>query len=94
MKIDYDKYVQGNGGKNILTIGCVHGDELIGEKVIKELRNLMILNGTLVTVVANNRAMKRYALHRPSTQHIFPGRTERKSRGAVGVPIDSVTKRS
>ena len=58
MKIDYDKYVQGNGGKNILVIGCVHGDELIGEKVIKELRKLIILNGTLVTVVANTRAMK------------------------------------
>ena len=58
MKVEYDKQVQGGGGKNILVIGCVHGDELIGEKVIKELRKLTILNGTLVTVLANTPAMK------------------------------------
>ncbi len=58
MKIEYDKQVQGGGGENILVIGCVHGDELIGEKVIKELRKLTVQNGTLVTVIANTRAMK------------------------------------
>lgn len=54
----YDKQIQGNGGKNILVIGCVHGDELIGQKVISELRKLTISRGTLVTVIANTRAIK------------------------------------
>lgn len=58
MKIEYDKHIQGNGGKNVLVIGCVHGDELIGEKVIEELRKVAVLQGTLVTVIANTRAMK------------------------------------
>lgn len=56
--MDYDEHTQGNGGKNILVIGCVHGDELIGRKVINELRNLTISRGTLVTVIANMRAIK------------------------------------
>lgn len=58
MEIKYDKHIQGKGGKNILVIGCVHGDELIGERVVVELRKLTILNGTLVTVLANKRAME------------------------------------
>lgn len=58
MKTTYDKYIQGNGKKKVLVIGCVHGDELIGEKVISELRKLIISHGTLVTVLANTHAMK------------------------------------
>ena len=41
-----------------MIVGCVHGDELIGEKVIRELRRLIISRGTLITVLANTRAMK------------------------------------
>lgn len=58
MKTKYNQQVQGNGGKIILVIGCVHGDELIGERVIRELRQFVILKGTLVTVLANMRAME------------------------------------
>lgn len=56
--MNYDKHTQGTGGKNILVIGCVHGDELIGQKVVNELRKLPISRGTLVTVIANTRAIK------------------------------------
>ena len=58
MNTKYDKQIQGSGGRNILVIGCVHGDELIGERVIKELRKVAVSQGTLVTVIANTRAMK------------------------------------
>lgn len=58
MYMNYDKHTQGIGGKNILVIGCVHGDELIGIKVIKELRKVTISRGTLVTVIANTRAIE------------------------------------
>lgn len=56
--MNYDTQVQGNGEKNILVIGCVHGDELLGEKVIMGLRKLTVSRGTLTTVLANTRAMK------------------------------------
>lgn len=56
--MDYDKHIQGVGGKNILVIGCVHGDELIGRKIINKLRKLTISHGTLVTVIANTHAIK------------------------------------
>lgn len=57
MKATCDKHVQGKGGKNILVVGCVHGDELLGEKVINELRKITVIGGTLVTVIANKPAM-------------------------------------
>lgn len=58
MEIQYDLQIQGLGGKKILVIGCVHGDELIGQKVITELRKLEVSEGTLITILANKRAMK------------------------------------
>lgn len=56
--MNYDKKIQGKGGVNILVIGCIHGDELIGQRVINELRRLIISRGTLVTVIANMRSIK------------------------------------
>lgn len=56
--MNYDKHIQGKGGVNILVIGCIHGDELIGRSVINELRRLVVSCGTLVTVIANMRAIK------------------------------------
>ena len=77
MKIEYDKKVQGNGGKNILVIGCVHGDELIGERVIKELRKFVVLKGTLVTVVANTRAMEAgVRFINEDLNRVFPGNSQ------------------
>lgn len=68
---------QGSGGKKILVIGCVHGDELIGQRVIAELRRLEISQGTLITVLANTRAMKagRRFLEQDLNRS-FPGRKE------------------
>ena len=57
--MNYDKHIQGNSGKNILVIGCIHGDELIGQKVINKLRKLIISYGTLVTLIANTHAIKK-----------------------------------
>lgn len=56
--MNYDKHTQGAGREKILVIGCVHGDELIGQKVVSELRKLAISHGTLVTVIANTRATR------------------------------------
>ena len=56
--MQYDIRKQGKGGINIAVIGCVHGDELVGQKIIRELRRLHVVNGTLVTIIANTRAIK------------------------------------
>ena len=75
--MNYDKQVQGDGGKNILVIGCVHGDELIGQKVINKLRGLTISGGTLVTVIANVRAVElRKRFIDRDLNRSFPGNPE------------------
>ncbi|EKE19117.1 MAG: succinylglutamate desuccinylase/aspartoacylase, partial [uncultured bacterium] len=56
--MNYNICIQGNSGKKILVIGCIHGDELIGQKVINKLRKLTVSRGTLTTVIANMRAKK------------------------------------
>lgn len=58
MTLHYDKHIQGNNGKIILVMGCVHGDELIGETIIRQLRKIILRNGTLITILANVHAMK------------------------------------
>lgn len=45
-------------GARIAVVGCVHGDELIGKKIIKKLEELKIIKGQLTTVIANERAVK------------------------------------
>lgn len=54
----YDIYKQGKGGIKVIVIGCVHGDELVGQKIIRKLRRLRIVNGTLITIIANTKALK------------------------------------
>lgn len=48
-------------GPKIAIVGCVHGNELIGEKVMKKIRNLDIKKGQLATIIANEKAMKKGA---------------------------------
>lgn len=52
------KYL-GNGERpKIAVIGCVHGDELIGKKIISKLEKLNIKKGTLGLILANPRAIE------------------------------------
>jgi succinylglutamate desuccinylase len=47
-------------GKPIITIiGCLHGDELVGKKVINTLAKERIINGTLITIIGNPPALKK-----------------------------------
>jgi len=48
------------GGKPIIAIiGTVHGDEVIGKKIIDQLKTLKIKKGTLITIIGNDKALKR-----------------------------------
>lgn len=58
MKDHFDIKIQGEGKPKILIIGCVHGDERIGQKVINDLRQLKINKGSLITILANTTAIK------------------------------------
>lgn len=40
----------------IVVVGCLHGDETVGYKVIKELQKLKIIKGQLKTIIGNDRA--------------------------------------
>lgn len=43
----------------VAIVACVHGDELVGKKIIKELNKLTIKNGILKTFIANPEAVKK-----------------------------------
>ncbi len=46
-------------GPTIHIIGCVHGDEPIGLRVIRKLEKVRILRGKLILIVANPNAVKK-----------------------------------
>ncbi|MBU1046657.1 succinylglutamate desuccinylase/aspartoacylase family protein [Patescibacteria group bacterium] len=43
----------------VAVVACVHGDELVGKKIIRELNKLTIKNGILKTFIANPEAVKK-----------------------------------
>ena len=58
----------------IAIVGCVHGDEIIGKKIINELKDLKTKNGSLHFIIANQSALnknKRYL--KKDLNRSFPG---------------------
>jgi succinylglutamate desuccinylase len=52
------EYTIGNeSSPHIAIIGCVHGDEVIGKKVIDKLRSLTLKAGSITFIIANKRAI-------------------------------------
>lgn len=58
----------------VAIIGCLHGDELIGKRVISTLKKVKIKNGRLITIIGNERAvrMKRRFVNQDLNRS-FPG---------------------
>ncbi|MBA4319471.1 MAG: hypothetical protein C0412_13805 [Flavobacterium sp.] len=48
---------KGDGKPTVAIVGCVHGEEKIGQKIIDRLKNIKINQGTLTTIIANNKAL-------------------------------------
>jgi succinylglutamate desuccinylase len=67
MKISLTKI--GKGRPEIAVVGCLHGDEIIGKKVIAELKKVTLQNGSLKLIIANEKALVRQDLNRS-----FPGK--------------------
>jgi succinylglutamate desuccinylase len=42
----------------VAVVGCVHGDELIGKRVIEDLKKIKLKKGKLVTIIGNEKALK------------------------------------
>jgi succinylglutamate desuccinylase len=65
----------GNGKPTIAIVGCLHGDEIIGQKVIAELRKVRLLRGSLNLIIANEKAMQaKKRMLQKDLNRSFPGK--------------------
>lgn len=65
---------------SIAVVGCLHGNELVGQKIIAELKKLKIIKGQLKTIIANPKAIlanKRFIDQ--DLNRSFPGNQNSKS---------------
>lgn len=66
---------KGNGAPVVLIVGSVHGDEVVGKKVIERLKKVSIKRGTLITLVANPKALAKNKRYLDSDlNRVFPGK--------------------
>ena len=65
----------GSGRPIVCVVGCVHGDEPVGQRVINRLHQENIIKGTLITVVANQKALiKKKLCLETNLNRCFPGK--------------------
>jgi predicted deacylase len=57
MKSIIKKY--GQGQPALVIVACLHGDEIVGRRVIDELYKLKIIKGQLKTIIANQAALEK-----------------------------------
>lgn len=65
---------KGNGRPIVVIVGSMHGDEPVGKKAIDEINKQKIIFGTLITIVANPKALaagKRFI--DDDLNRLFPG---------------------
>lgn len=73
MKLNISKI--GQNKPEIVVVGCLHGDEIIGKKVINDLRRLTLLRGSLKFVIANELALsKKKRMIQKDLNRSFPGK--------------------
>ncbi len=61
----------------VAIVGCIHGDELIGKRVMEELKRIKLKKGKLITIIGNKKAlrMKRRFVDQDLNRS-FPGRSD------------------
>lgn len=73
MKINATKI--GKGSPAIAIVGCLHGDEIIGKKVIDKLKKINLLKGSLKLIIANEKAVqKKKRMLEKDLNRSFPGK--------------------
>ncbi|MDP3052328.1 MAG: succinylglutamate desuccinylase/aspartoacylase family protein [bacterium] len=72
---NFDIKITGDGKPVISVVSGIHGDESVGKKIIKTLRKINPVKGTLVTIVANPFALrKRKRFIDADLNRCFPGK--------------------
>jgi len=70
-----NQIIIGSGHPRVAIVGCVHGDEVIGKRVIKEIKKLKIIKGTLGLIIANEPALlKKKRELKNDLNRCFPGK--------------------
>lgn len=79
----------------IAITGCIHGDELVGKKIILQLRKMKIKKGTLITIIANEKAMKeKKRFIDQDLNRSFPGKLNGNYEERLAHNILKITKRA
>lgn len=61
----------------VAVIGCVHGNELIGKRVMEDLKKVKLKKGKLVVVIGNRKALKmKSRFIEQDLNRSFPGKQE------------------
>lgn len=79
----------------IAVVGCLHGNELVGKKVIHQLRKISLKNGSLITIIANEEAIKqkkRYIVQ--DLNRSFPGKKNGNHEEKLAQDILKSTKKA
>ncbi len=73
MKLNITKI--GYGKPLISIVGCLHGNEIIGKRVIDKLKDICLLKGSLKLIVANEKAIqKKQRIVDGDLNRSFPGK--------------------
>ncbi len=83
----------GFGGPSVAIVGCLHGDEVLGKKVIDELSSIKLKQGTLSFIIANTRALaenKRFI--KKDLNRSFPGKKDSECEEKIAYHLTKILK--
>lgn len=84
----------GQGKPNIAIIGCVHGDEIIGKKVINQLKKIKLKKGTLTFIIAHPKAVaKKKRFFQKDLNRSFPGRKNGMTEEKIAYELNKILKK-
>ncbi|KKP80388.1 MAG: Succinylglutamate desuccinylase/aspartoacylase [Candidatus Moranbacteria bacterium GW2011_GWF2_35_39] len=79
----------------VVVVGCLHGDELVGKKIIFRLRKIKLKKGTLITIIANEKAVKqRKRFIDQDLNRSFPGKRNGNYEEILAYNILKITKKA
>lgn len=79
--------------RKIAIVGCLHGDEVIGKKVIDELKKIKLKNGSLNFFIGNPPAVKKCIRWiDKDLNRSFPGTKDAKHEEGIAYKLNKVLK--
>ncbi len=83
----------GKGSPKIAIVGCVHGDEIMGQKVIRELKKIKLKKGSLTFIIANPKALaKKKRFIKKDLNRCFPGRKKGNFEEKLACELNKILK--